>query len=61
LLTYPTKEIIISTRQQEGNIFTAFADTAMYLYDNVAPFMLKKFGLNTAVVTVPLRGEQLQN
>jgi hypothetical protein len=37
-------------------IFTAFADTAMYLYDNVAPFMLKKHGLNTAVITGSIEG-----
>ena len=36
----------------EGNkkilIFSAFADTTNYLYDNLAPLMLKKYGLNTA-------------
>jgi SNF2 family DNA or RNA helicase len=44
----------------EGNkkviIFTAFADTAMYLYDNVAPYMQKKFGLYTAVITGSVEG-----
>lgn len=44
----------------EGNkkviIFTAFADTAMYLYDNVAPYMQKKFGLHTAVITGSVEG-----
>lgn len=44
----------------EGNkkviIFTAFADTAMYLYDYVSDFMLKKFGLNTAVITGSVDG-----
>ncbi len=44
----------------EGNkkviIFTAFADTAMYLYDNVADYMLKKYGLHTAVVTGSVEG-----
>lgn len=44
----------------EGNrkviIFTVFADTAMYLYDNVSAFMLKKYGLNTAVVTGSVEG-----
>ena len=44
----------------EGNrkviIFTAFADTALYLYDNVAPFMQEKFGLNTAVITGSVDG-----
>lgn len=37
-------------------IFTAFADTAMYLYDNVAPYMQKKFGLHTAVITGSVEG-----
>jgi SNF2 family DNA or RNA helicase len=32
-------------------IFTAFADTAGYLYDNIAPWFNKKFGLQTAKVT----------
>ena len=44
----------------EGNkkiiIFTAFADTAMYLYDHVSDFMLKKFGLHTAVITGSVDG-----
>lgn len=44
----------------EGNkkviVFTAFADTAMYLYDNVAPYMQKKFGLHTAVITGSVEG-----
>lgn len=37
-------------------IFTAFADTAMYLYDHVSDFMLKKFGLHTAVITGSVDG-----
>ncbi len=37
-------------------IFTAFADTAMYLYDHVSSFMLKKFGLHTAVITGSVDG-----
>ena len=44
----------------EGNkkviIFTAFADTAMYLYDHVSDFMLKRFGLHTAVITGSIDG-----
>lgn len=44
----------------EGNkkviVFTAFADTAMYLYDNVSEFMLRKYGLHTAVVTGSVDG-----
>ena len=32
-------------------IFTAFADTAEYLYEHVAPFMKTTYGVNTALVT----------
>ena len=32
-------------------IFTAFADTAKYLYDTVSVYMGKKYGLNTAIIT----------
>ncbi|MGN8636458.1 helicase-related protein [Eubacterium pyruvativorans] len=36
-------------------IFTAFADTAEYLYENIAP-KAKKLGLNTALVTGSVEG-----
>lgn len=40
----------------EGNkkliIFTAFADTAGYLYDNVSRYVKDRYGLNTAMVTM---------
>lgn len=32
-------------------IFTAFADTANYLYQHIAPFMLETYGLHTAKIT----------
>ena len=32
-------------------IFTAFSDTAEYLYDNIAPVIMKKTGLHTGLVT----------
>ncbi len=32
-------------------IFTAFADTARYLYDNLAPYIKDAFNLDTAIVT----------
>ena len=32
-------------------IFTAFSDTAIYLYENLAPFIQEKFELNTALIT----------
>jgi SNF2 family DNA or RNA helicase len=44
----------------EGNkkviIFTAFADTAEYLFDNVSVFMKGKFGLDTAMVSGSIEG-----
>ena len=38
-------------------IFTAFADTAMYLYDNVSSYMKRKYGLHTAVITGSVDGK----
>lgn len=32
-------------------IFTAFADTAYYLYNELSKYIKKKYGLNTALVT----------
>lgn len=44
----------------EGNkkiiIFTAFADTAGYLYDNVSEYVKSKYGLNTAMVSGSVDG-----
>ena len=44
----------------EGNkkiiIFTAFADTAGYLYDNVSKFVKDNFGLNTAMISGSVEG-----
>lgn len=44
----------------EGNkkiiIFTAFADTAGYLYDNVSAFVKSNFGLDTAMITGSVDG-----
>ena len=37
-------------------IFTAFADTAEYLYDNVSEYCKKNFGLNSAMVTGSVDG-----
>lgn len=52
------KERITSKIQNpinEGNkkiiIFTAFADTAHYLYENIAQWAEKEFGIHSAVVT----------
>lgn len=38
-------------------VFSAFSDTAEYLYENVAPFILKKYGLNTALITGSVDGQ----
>ena len=38
-------------------IFTAFADTAKYLYDTVSVYMGKKYGLNTAIITGSVEGK----
>jgi len=44
----------------EGNkkilIFTAFADTAGYLYDNVGQYIKDNFGLHTAMITGSVEG-----
>ena len=45
----------------EGNkkviVFTAFADTAEYLYDNVSQYMLENFGLHTAMISGSVDGK----
>ena len=45
----------------EGNkkiiIFSAFADTAGYLYDNVSVYVKEKFGLDTAMITGSVDGK----
>ncbi len=46
----------INDGNQKILIFTAFADTAMYLYDQVSGFVKKNFGLNTAVITGSVEG-----
>lgn len=50
----------ISNQINEGNkkiiIFTAFADTAGYLYDNVSEYVKSKYGLNTAMVSGSVDG-----
>lgn len=44
----------------EGNrkilIFSAFSDTAEYLYDHVSAYMKKRYGLNSAVITGTIEG-----
>jgi len=38
-------------------IFTAFADTAKYLYDNLSQYILEKHGLHTAIVSGNVDGD----
>ncbi len=38
-------------------IFSAFADTAEYLYENLAPLMKERYGLNTGLVTGSTEGK----
>lgn len=38
-------------------IFTAYADTAQYLYDNVSVFIKEQFSLNTAMITGSVDGK----
>lgn len=38
-------------------IFTAFADTADYLYENVSQFVRKNFGLHTAMISGSVEGK----
>ena len=37
-------------------IFTAFSDTAEYLYDNVSRYVMEKYGLNTAMISGTVDG-----
>lgn len=38
-------------------IFTAFADTAIYLYDNVSQLVKQNYGLDTALITGTIEGK----
>lgn len=46
----------INSNNKKVIIFTAFADTAEYLYDNVSEYIKSNFGLNTALVTGSIEG-----
>ena len=41
----------INTHNKKIIIFTAFADTAKYIYKNLAPDLKEEFGINSALVT----------
>lgn len=46
----------INSGNKKVIVFTAFADTAQYLYDNVSQFVMDKFNLDTAMVTGAIEG-----
>lgn len=46
----------INPNNKKVLIFSAFSDTAEYLYDHVSMYMKDKYGLNTAVVTGTIDG-----
>jgi len=46
----------INPNNKKVLIFTAFSDTAEYLYDNLAPLIKKELGLNVALITGTVDG-----
>ena len=46
----------INSNNKKVLIFSAFSDTAEYLYDHVSRYMKDKYGLNTAVITGTIDG-----
>ncbi len=46
----------INPNNRKVIIFTAFSDTAEYLFENVSPYFKQKFGLNTALITGSVEG-----
>lgn len=46
----------INPENKKALIFTAFSDTAEYLYKNVSAFVKAKFGLNSALITGSIDG-----
>lgn len=46
----------INTGNKKMIIFTAFADTAGYLYENVSEYVKSKFGLHTAMISGSVEG-----
>lgn len=47
----------INNENKKVLIFSAFSDTAEYLYDNVSKYIKKKYNLNTAVITGSIDGK----
>ena len=46
----------INTGNKKVLVFTAFSDTAEYLYDNVSKYVLERYGLNSAMVSGTVDG-----
>lgn len=46
----------INSGNKKVLVFTAFSDTAEYLYENVSAFVKEKYGLNTALITGSVDG-----
>ena len=51
----------INDGNQKVIIFTAFADTANYLYENVSKYVKSRFGLETAMITGSVEGKTTVN
>ena len=47
----------INNQNKKVLIFTAFSDTAEYLYEHVSEYIKKNYGLNTAVITGSIDGK----
>jgi SNF2 family DNA or RNA helicase len=47
----------INSGNKKVIVFTAFSDTAEYLYENVSGYVKKKFGLNSALITGSIEGK----
>ena len=47
----------INNQNKKVLIFSAFSDTAEYLYDHVSEYIKKNYGLNTAVITGSIDGK----
>ena len=47
----------INTNNKKVLIFSAFLDTAEYLYEHVSTYIKEKYGLNTAVITGSIDGK----
>lgn len=58
LMSYQKKiENPINTNNKKVLIFSAFSDTAEYLYEHVSTYIKEKYGLNTAVITGSIDGK----